>query len=75
MTINDSFMARKRKEAFDNPKGKGKDGKGKKGKGKGKERPDMFVLRLCVLWESWYYLLSITPCLLCKWTCFCAELS
>ena len=27
---------RKRKEAFDNPKGKGKDGKGKKGKGKEK---------------------------------------
>eukprot|EP00435_Cladocopium_sp_Y103_P023679 s4863_g5.t1 len=27
---------RKRKEAFENPKGKGKDGKGKKGKGKGK---------------------------------------
>jgi hypothetical protein len=29
---------RKRKEAFENPKGKGKDGKGKKGKGKGKDR-------------------------------------
>lgn len=27
---------RKRKEAFENPRGKGKDGKGKKGKGKGK---------------------------------------
>ena len=74
MTINDSFMARKRKEAFDNPKGKGKDGKGKKGKGKGKERPDMFVLRVCIV-PSWYYLLSITPCHLGKWTCFCAELS
>ena len=34
------------KEAFENPKGKGKDGKGKKGKGKGKDRPT--VMRSCV---------------------------
>lgn len=41
-------LARKRKEAFDNPKGKGKDGKGKKGKGKGKERPTCLSCE-CVL--------------------------
>ena len=40
----DPFLVeRKRKEAFENPKGKGKDGKGKKGKGKGKDRLLRFV--------------------------------
>ena len=42
-----AVLARKRKEAFENPKGKGKDGKGKKGKGKGKDRPTCFSCVLC----------------------------